>query len=362
NIMAGVCSVTKKYVSSKVKVVRWKPATTDFGKTNSFVTGSWDDTVEDTCNPQKNNELWRFPSKEDSLGLVSRLRQAALHNSVCPHQYTTRDSFAVGDGHGNVSIYCHIDSTHLQKKTQWDKVHKFEYGLAPSCALATNGDQIASVGEDGKLVILNCSHSQPQRIIDSVGRCSLYSVVYVRSNEVVTGNQQGHLKLWDLRSQQPAKNTLLSPDQISVTYLCGHPSQAHLIAAGGEDGALALWDMRNTQQPVTIIAAHEAPISEVRFHPSAPEHLFTCGMDGQILHWDASSAARSSNPLHRQTTDTGSSVNVWLSADVARGVIDTSAVIPTSPLPINSLDVEGPTLLAASDNEAIYAVRQVLLL
>lgn len=39
-------SVSKKYVSRKVKTVRWKPpSTSDFGDTNTFVTGSWDDCV-----------------------------------------------------------------------------------------------------------------------------------------------------------------------------------------------------------------------------------------------------------------------------------------------------------------------------
>lgn len=33
-------------------------------------------------------------------------------------------------------------------------------------------------------------------------------------------------------------------------------------------------------------------VSEVRFHPAAPEHLFSCGLDGQLLHWDASASAR----------------------------------------------------------------------
>lgn len=38
-------------------------------------------------------------------------------------------------------------------------------GSVPCTALATNGDQIASVGEDGNLVILNPSQDQPVRNI-----------------------------------------------------------------------------------------------------------------------------------------------------------------------------------------------------
>ena len=68
---------------------------------------------------------------------------------------------------------------------------------------------------------------------------------------------QGHLKLWDLRSdKQTAKATLLSPDQVTLHHLCSHPNQSHVVAASGDDGALAMWDMRGTMQPMAIISAH----------------------------------------------------------------------------------------------------------
>lgn len=55
----------------------------------------------------------------------------------------------------------------------------------------------------------------------------------------------------------------------------------------------------------------------------------------------------------------GGSVTVWLSSEVSRGATDTTCILQ-SPLPINSVDVEGTTLIAGSDNEAIYVVHQVL--
>ena len=55
----------------------------------------------------------------------------------------------------------------------------------------------------------------------------------------------------------------------------------------------------------------------------------------------------------------GGSVTVWLSSEVSRGATDTTCILQ-SPHPINSLDVEGATLIAGSDNEAIYVLGQVL--
>lgn len=55
----------------------------------------------------------------------------------------------------------------------------------------------------------------------------------------------------------------------------------------------------------------------------------------------------------------GGSVTVWLGSEVSRGATDTACILQ-SPLPINSLDVKGTTLIAGSDNEAIYVVHQML--
>lgn len=350
--MAGGVVVSKKYVSRKVKCVRWKPPLSDYGRTDTFVSGTWDDTDNVV-------EVWHVPESDDD---PTQIHQLPHPGSVSDIQYITRDMLAVGGNLGDVKLYQHDGNNHLEEKMSWDRAHTFMGGPAPCTALATNGDQIASVGEDGKLVIINPNQKNPIRNIESVGGCSVYAVVYVRASEVVTANMQGHLKLWDLRASQPAKATLLSPDQIAVCDLAGHPTQQHLVAAGGEDGALAIWDMRNINQPFTIISAHNGPISEVCFHPGAPEHVFTCGLDGQLLHWDASASARPTHVPFKSTREPlGGSVTVWLSSDVARGAIDTTNVIPHSPLPINSLDVEGSTLVAGSDNEAIYTVRQVLL-
>ncbi|XP_042868559.1 nucleoporin Nup43-like [Penaeus japonicus] len=346
-------SVSKKYVSRKVKTVRWKPpSTSDFGDTHTFVSGSWDDSENVVA-------VWHVPGCEEDPTLIHQLSHPANVNDI---QYVTREAFATAGGNGSVQLFQHNNNDQLESKATWNRIHTVLGGSAPCTALATNGDQIASVGEDGNLVILNPNQDQPVRRIESVGGCSMYAVVYVRASEVVTANMQGHLKLWDLRAQQPARATLLSPDQIAVCHLAGHPTQQHLVAAGGEDGAMAIWDMRNIAQPVTLISAHNGPITEVRFHPAAPDHLFTCGLDGQILHWDASASAQPTPVSFKGSREpSGASITVWLSSDVARGAIDTTCIIPQSPLPINSLDVEGPTLIAGSDNESIYTVRNVML-
>ncbi|KAK3874053.1 hypothetical protein Pcinc_020977 [Petrolisthes cinctipes] len=353
--MTGGRVSSKKYVGSKVSIVRWRPAASHYTPTDTFVSGTWDDGENEVC-------VWRVPECDDDPNLQHHLTHQGNVNDI---QYVTRDTFATASSTGSVHLYQHNVGGHLEHKTSWKQIHSFRTSHAPCTGLTSNGDQIASVGEDGKLVIINPGQERPVRTMESVGGCSVYTAVYVRANEILTGSLQGYLRLWDIRAPQPTKATLHSLDQVGVYDLAVHPTQQHLVAAGGEDGALAIWDLRNTTQPFTIIAAHNGPMSEVSFHPGAPDHLFTGGLDGQLLHWDASASA---TPTHSHITPytptrqhQGGSVTVWVSSAVCNGCVDTTSIIPPSPLPINSLDIDGTTLIAASDNEAIYTVRQVML-
>lgn len=48
--------------------------------------------------------------------------------------------------------------------------------------------------------------------LDKADSCSLYCVDFLRHSEILTGNIRGHMKVWDLRSDQdtPATTIMLS--------------------------------------------------------------------------------------------------------------------------------------------------------
>lgn len=78
---------------------------------------------------------------------------------------------------------------------------------------------------------------------------------------------------------------------------------------------LCVWDMRQGSTPFSLMEAHSAEsttqreeldsaldlsfskscfiffytVWEVHFHPTNPDHLFTCSEDGSLLHWETSS-------------------------------------------------------------------------
>uniref|UniRef100_A0A9L0R1P8 Nucleoporin 43 n=1 Tax=Equus caballus TaxID=9796 RepID=A0A9L0R1P8_HORSE len=113
---------------------------------------------------------------------------------------------------------------------------------------------------------------------------------------------------------------------------------------------------------------------EVHFHPSNPDHLFTCSEDGSLWHWDASTDApeksslfheggRSSiflfHSISNQANVHQSVISSWLSTDPAKDRIEITSLLPNRTLSVNSLDVLGPCLVCGTDAEAIYVTRQL---
>ena len=55
-------------------------------------------------------------------------------------------------------------------------------------------------------------------ILDEADSCALHCVDFLRHSEILTGNNRGHMKVWDLRNDQdsPATTIMLS-EQAKVT-------------------------------------------------------------------------------------------------------------------------------------------------
>lgn len=68
-------------------------------------------------------------------------------------------------------------------------------------------------------------------------------VIFLKHNEILTGNLRGQMKIWDLRSENnyPSSTFMLKGDQITVTSLAFHPTQRHMVVAGDEEGMRTLF-------------------------------------------------------------------------------------------------------------------------
>lgn len=171
---------------------------------------------------------------------------------------------------------------------------------------------------------------------------------------------RGQMKIWDLRSQNidPVYKFLLSNGQLAATCLTFHPTQRHVVLAGSEAGSITVWDLRNNKAMVTTyLKGHTSSVSEIHFHPSRPDKLFSCTASGELWAWNSKVQPKQNNKLLLCMDIVDE--NVWLSSDLKKDKLEILSVMPKLHLPINSLSISRDKLLCGCDNEAIYAIKNI---
>lgn len=366
---------TCKFVSQKIRKIRWKPPPKEsLQPPEYFVTGSWDDDVNNVC-------LWNYTAtgassdtdiqKDMEPKLISEI---AHPGDVTDLQFLNTEFFVGSSSNGSVFLY-RVHRNQTLKLTQtWEHIHTFgsneekppRFRNCPCTSFTTRNDDIITAGEDGRLVHLNTKHKEPIRVIDGGESCTINDILFLKQFEVVTANMRGQLKVWDIRAKHnaPSQKFFLSGEQVGLHCLAQHPSQPQIIATGGEDGTLIIWDMRQDKYPVTLLSAHKYAMLEVKFHPDYPNHLFTCSQDGSLWHWDCSGISQTQlNPFLKsnkvQDFQPMDDTNPWLSCDATKHRLDIRTLLPDNRLPINSLDVASTTLLCGADNESFYIIQNL---
>ena len=104
---------------------------------------------------------------------------------------------------------------------------------------------------------------------------------------------------------------------------------------------------------ISILLFLQASISEVKFHPTQPDHVFTCSQGGEVCHWNSSS-------VRRGVSDQFSHVSPWLSYEAVKHRVETHSLVSKQPLPVNTLDVVGGSVVFAGDSEAFYVLHNVI--
>lgn len=116
-------------------------------------------------------------------------------------------------------------------------------------------------------------------------------------------------------------------------------------------GSLTIWDLRQNVYPINLLDAHKDSVSEIQFHPSYPDQLFSCSTAGEIWQW--------ANPLKSSILDGGSG-GFFLTENV-RNNMEVFSIMSKLHKPVNSLDVNKDRLVCGCDNEAIYLINDISL-
>ncbi|KAI5614776.1 nucleoporin Nup43 [Silurus asotus] len=366
--------VNAKYVSQKISKTRWRPVSAaSLQQPEVFSTGSWDNENNKVC-------VWGvgepagFTMDDELEGDPQLLCECKHAGDVLDLQFLDQDRLVTASSTGAVTVYkLHPDNQTLSVAHVWDRAHRYQSANAPCTGVACKSPELISVGEDGRVILYKADQRGIVRAIENADNSTIHGVTFLRTTEVLTVNSIGQLKLWDFRKQgsDPAQILALTGDRVPLHCVDRHPNQQHIVATGGQDGMLCIWDVRQGNMPFSIMEAHAAEMWEVRFHPTNPDHLFTCSEDGSLLHWETSSGSdtplflqgRNSSMMSRSATAPAggnqSLISAWLNGDSSKGKLETTHMLPSQTLSVNSLDVLGQCLVCGTDGEAVYVHRRV---
>ncbi|XP_014897229.1 nucleoporin Nup43 [Poecilia latipinna] len=364
-----------KYVSQKISKTRWRPVSySSLQQPDIFAIGSWD-------NEENKVSVWSIGNLgssglEDGFeGDPQLICEHEHYGDVLDLQFLDQERIVTVSSTGAVTIFRHDQNSQtLSICKQWARAHRYPCDNAPSTGVACNSPEIVTVGEDGRIIVFRVDQEAVVRVIENADSSTLHAVTYLRTTEVLTVNSIGQLKLWDLRQQSnsPSQILSLSRDRVPLYCVDRHPNQQHIVATGGQDGMLCVWDVRQGNMPFSLMEAHSAEMWEVHFHPTNPDHLFTCSEDGSLLHWETSSPSEMPSFLQggRNSSMTSRSamapaggiqsiISAWLYGDSSKSRLETTHMLPSQTLSVNSLDMLGQCLVCGTDGEAIFVNRQV---
>ncbi|CAH0405580.1 unnamed protein product [Chilo suppressalis] len=335
------------FVSQKINKIRWIPE--EYIEANCFFTGSWDDDVNSI-------KVWTLESnqEEEDIEYPRPLSEFIVDGDVTEIQFVDSTKIAVSTSNGDVKlleISVYDKKSPLREIHSWKNLHNFGLDQCSCTSLHILDGDIATIGEDGNVNILNSRRGEISYRIVGADSCSLHSVCFIKHTEVITGNLRGHMKIWDLRTNinKPAASFLLAGDEMAATCILNHPTQPHIILAGSESGSLAVWDLRVNSFPTTLLNAHSAGVTEMQFHPENPHKLFTSSVSGEIWDWNMEGMTKSTQGPDNQIT-------TWLPLEEKNAMM-VNSLMPPLHKPINTLHCDKGKIICGTDNEAVYLIK-----
>ena len=117
---------------------------------------------------------------------------------------------------------------------------------------------------NGVVRLWNLRTRQPA--INSIGKSphtgSIQGVAFVPNNRALTGGQDGHAILWNLRLGRPMGKLGSSQNGVVRSHALAVFPQGHRALTGGEDGILHVWNLATRAQSAQW-SGHEGPISDL---------------------------------------------------------------------------------------------------
>jgi diphthamide biosynthesis protein 7 len=99
---------------------------------------------------------------------------------------------------------------------------------------------------------------------------------------VLSGGDEGNLKIWDLRCPTSRPRQVLKPFDAGVTVVSAHPRLEHMVACGSYDETMCLIDLRfmSPQRPMFRSEPLGGGIWRIQWHPYNDDRILLAAMHG----------------------------------------------------------------------------------
>ncbi|KAI6883701.1 hypothetical protein KC318_g15987, partial [Hortaea werneckii] len=152
-------------------------------------------------------------------------------------------------------------------------------------AKGASGDFVAAATSSGKIILYDLGHAGvPAAQLHEHFR-QVHKVTFNphRGSLLLSGSQDGTVRLWDIRTVREQAGALQSKRKYSgqsdgVRDVKWSPTEGVDFAFGTDSGWIQCWDIRNLKSAKTRIPAHVLACNVVDWHPDG-KHIASAGSD-----------------------------------------------------------------------------------
>ncbi len=105
-------------------------------------------------------------------------------------------------------------------------------------------------------------------------------------NILLSTAEDGNILVWDIRTRQNIMKFQPKDRNGNAVQIFTCDIRGNMIVAGGENGSIYFYDIRSNELLAHSNIVHEGDVTQVRFHPTQPNFLFSGSEDGLINVYD----------------------------------------------------------------------------
>jgi WD40 repeat protein len=156
-------------------------------------------------------------------------------------------------------------------------------GRISRVAISPGSQYVVSASYEGNAQLWKRTDNFTEPRILSHGGAGVWGLDFSPQDRIlVTGDDRGEVKLWDLLGQRDSPRDFPSLNVGSVVFDIRFSQDGTLIAIGGENGLLKIWDWRNDR--IITLPGHAGQFVRVVFSPKN-DYLATADTDGIVILW-----------------------------------------------------------------------------